>query len=401
LAKLALVLALVAQLGAATPSESPSRPDPRAVFDAATALVKGNFYDKTLRGLPWDHLTAEARASLRPNSGDDELKVAVNGLLSRLQASHTEFYSDRDQAYWALRGIFSHRLKGHPVRQVGAWFERSGDKWFVRNVFEGSEAAAAGILPGDEVVSADGEPLQPVVSFRTLKAALGVRLEIRRSPTALPRSIHVETAFRSYQEIMLLATKRSARIYSRGGRKVGYFHLWAGTHREFLRALKHAAHAYEKQADALVLDLRDGFGGAGPEYVEPFERMSDGDSPLPEKHRFGKPLVVLVNGGTRSGKEWVAYLLKKAGRTLVGTTTRGYFLAARPYVLGEARYLLYLAVSNAGPPGVEIEGKGVIPDVEVPFDFHYSAGADPQLERALAVAAEQAKARLTRLLPQR
>jgi carboxyl-terminal processing protease len=35
---------------------------------------------------------------------------------------------------------------------------------------------------------------------------------------------------------------------------------------------------------------------------------------------------------------------------------------------------------------------GVTPDVEVPFDLRYAAGADPQLEKALEVAAGRARA---------
>lgn len=376
----------------ASASESPAAaPHSLAVFDRAMRIVEANFYDRSLRGLPWDRLAAEERKTLTPSSSEAELKASVNRLLDRLNASHTQFYSDGDQTFWALRSIFSHKIKGSPLRQIGAWFDRQDGKWFVRNVLEGSPAHDAGILAGDEIVEADGQPLEPVRSFRTLHAARGVRLTVRRSPQAATQSIHVATEFKSFQEAMLTATRKSERLLRHKGRTIGYFHLWSGTHERFLEALRHAAGTFETKADAVVLDLRDGFGGAHPGYVEPFEVLTeDESSPMPVRHRFTKPVVVIVNEGTRSGKEWVAFLFKKAGRTLVGTTTKGAFLAGRPYLLGEGKYLLYLAVKGTGPLGVDIEGKGVAPDIEVPYHLPYSAGADPQLERAIAEAHRQA-----------
>jgi len=39
--------------------------------------------------------------------------------------------------------------------------------------------------------------------------------------------------------------------------------------------------------------------------------------------------------------------------------------------------------------GERLEGRGVAPDIEVPFDFRYADGADPQLDRALEVLSRQ------------
>ncbi len=44
---------------------------------------------------------------------------------------------------------------------------------------------------------------------------------------------------------------------------------------------------------------------------------------------------------------------------------------------------LFLAVQSCLIDGVNLEGTGVSPDVEVPFDVRYCAGHDAQLEKAL------------------
>jgi carboxyl-terminal processing protease len=46
-------------------------------------------------------------------------------------------------------------------------------------------------------------------------------------------------------------------------------------------------------------------------------------------------------------------------------------------------------MSESRVDGERLEGRGVAPDIEVPFDFRYAAGRDPQLERALEVLSGQ------------
>jgi carboxyl-terminal processing protease len=67
---------------------------------------------------------------------------------------------------------------------------------------------------------------------------------------------------------------------------------------------------------------------------------------------------------------------------LVGERTAGGVLFGTPICLGDGS-LLWLAVMGARVDGEVLEGVGVAPDVEVPFDLRYAAGADPQLDRAV------------------
>ena len=48
---------------------------------------------------------------------------------------------------------------------------------------------------------------------------------------------------------------------------------------------------------------------------------------------------------------------------------------------------LYLAVLEGRVDGERLEGVGVAPDIEVPFDVRYANGQDPQLDRAIEVIA--------------
>jgi C-terminal processing protease CtpA/Prc len=144
-----------------------------------------------------------------------------------------------------------------------------------------------------------------------------------------------------------------------------------------------------QNADGLILDMRCRHGGAPPDAAETFIgitpelEMTGRSGTRIANFRYRKPLIGLIDGGTRSGMEVLAYSLKKAGVTLVGTNTAGAFLGGSPFLLEDGS-LLYLAVMNATIDGRTLEGVGVSPNVTVPYDKLYSHGQDPQLQAALA-----------------
>ena len=153
-----------------------------------------------------------------------------------------------------------------------------------------------------------------------------------------------------------------------------------------------------KDVDAVIWDLRDGWGGmAQPGILDVFDprgptmtvtnRAGETNS---INVKWRKPVVLLINGGTRSAKEILAYGFKKYGfGPVVGTRTKGDVLAARAFMLSDGS-LLELAVDEVRVDGERLEGAGVAPTVEVPFTLEYSNGADPQLDRAVEIAAEAA-----------
>jgi carboxyl-terminal processing protease len=101
---------------------------------------------------------------------------------------------------------------------------------------------------------------------------------------------------------------------------------------------------------------------------------------------YDRPLVVLINEGTRSGKESLAYQFRQGDRaTVVGTTTAGAFTAGRGLLTDPAQpYFLFLASAEPRLDGQVIEGVGVAPHVAVPYRVT-ADGDDPQLARALEI----------------
>jgi carboxyl-terminal processing protease len=265
---------------------------------------------------------------------------------------------------------------------------------FVTGVIEGAPAHAAGVLLGDEIVFADNRPFRPVGSFRA-KVGSPVALEVRRASGAAPITISVSPADLHPNEMFLRGLKESARIIAADKAKIGYVHVWSYASRRIQSALEDLmSDGPLKDADALVWDLRGGWGGAQPQYLDLFNPRSptmqvkdrNGETGFVDV-KWRKPVAALINEGTRSGKEVLAYGFKeyRLGE-LVGHRTEGAVLAATAFLIGDDGLLL-LAVEDVLVDGQRLEGVGVTPTIEVPFDSRYAAGGDPQLDRAVQVLA--------------
>jgi len=186
--------------------------------------------------------------------------------------------------------------------------------------------------------------------------------------------------------------KASARLVQVGGRRIGYVRVWCYAGYAYQRELERLlAEGTLKDADALVWDLRDGWGGAVPQYLDLFNARAptmqvtdrNGASEF-EDVKWRKPVAMLVNGGTRSGKEVLAYGFKKYRLgEVIGTRTEGAVLGATAFLIGGG--LLLLAVDDVLIDGVRLEGVGVRPTIEVQPSPTYAAQGDPPLDRALAV----------------
>jgi carboxyl-terminal processing protease len=273
---------------------------------------------------------------------------------------------------------------------VGIFTQRIADKTFISGLLDGFPAAKAGLRVGDELLAADGTPYHPIRSLMA-KVNREVTLQVRRSHDGPPHDVVVVPQQIKPNEAFLKAMQESARVIHTHGVAIGYIHVWSYAGVQYQRLLEHEVFSGTlKEAEALVLDLRDGWGGAQAQYLDLF--IAQGPTvTMVDRHgdvsvanvKWRKPVVILVNGGTRSGKEILAYGFKKYGLgEVIGTRTAGAVLAARAFLLSDGSLLL-LAVNDVFVDGQHLEGVGVTPTIEVPFPVEYAQGQDPQLERAL------------------
>jgi carboxyl-terminal processing protease len=408
-----LALAAIGALGARPASaETASQPHEgpaashQADFDQVWELVRDRFYDRRLNGLDWPEQRLRFRPDAASARSQEDAAVVINAMLAKLGASHTHYYTPEDPAYYQLADIFVFALEHRGLERVfpkgevsypgiGVFTEADNQgRRFVTGVIEGAPAHAAGVLLGDEIMSADARPFLPVGSFRG-KVGSPVSLEIRRASGAAPIAISVSPADLRPNEMFLRGLKESARVIATDKARIGYVHVWSYASHRMQSALEDLmSDGPLKDADALVWDLRGGWGGAQPQYLDLFNPRAPTMKITGRNGETGfvgvkwrKPVAALINEGTRSGKEVLAYGFKeyRLGE-LVGHRTEGAVLAATAFLIGDDGLLL-LAVEDVLVDGQRLEGVGVTPTIEVPFDSRYAAGGDPQLNRAIQVLA--------------
>jgi carboxyl-terminal processing protease len=400
LSMLQIATALVAMGAAPRPSTAVD-----STLQEISRIINERFYSKsTLDRSGWERAVTAAADALRQSHTPPERERILASLVQTLQTSHTQYLPRSSPTFWELTAVFEDsfqwlpeqcdvkRLPPLPIQleSIGVFWKYLEGRWYVGAVLKGSPADRGGLRLGDEIVLADGRPFEPVGSFSG-KSEKMVRLSVRRTRAGPEFPIDVLPAVMRPQRAFLDEIAASARLFVKGETRIGYVRVlsWAGE--DFQQALHGAvAKLNADGANAFVLDLRDGQGGAAPHFVSildptvPSIETTDRDG---RSNRFDavirKPAVLLVNRGTRSGKEVVAYAAKKHGlATLMGERTAGAVLTGTPFCLSDGS-LLYVAVRGSRTDGEVLEGRGVEPDRIVPFDIRYAGGTDIQLETAL------------------
>lgn len=380
----------------------------QATLNEVWQEVNDHFFDPNFNGVDWKAKRQEYENQLKAVQSLEEASVVINQMLSELKTSHTQFYTQQEPAYYQLLGIFNRGSFRKQLERIfpngkldytgiGIFTKDINGKTFISGIIDGTPAAKSGLKVGDEVIAVDGKPYQPIQSFAD-KAEKEVKVSIQQSPdsksrkdlTVIPRTLNPDTLF-------LEAMRQSIQIIERNSKKIGYVHIWSYAGDQYQQLLvEEIGFGKLKDTEGLILDLRDGWGGAEPNYLNIFNKqvpeltqMARDGAKRTIDQQWRKPVVIVVNNGSRSGKEILAYGFKKYGiGKLIGTKTAGAVVGGSPFLLDDGN-LLYLAVVDVWVDGERLEGKGVIPDIEVPFPLEYAQGKDPQFNKAVDVLLEQ------------
>ena len=402
-----ITLVFLLMIGLVAPAAAEVAPHQKpdiAVFDEVWRLVDQHFYDRDFRGHDWKALRDRYRplAEAAPDA-DSEAQI-ISDMLAELGASHTARYRQNDPAYYQLVDIFAGSLRrelrglfpnGVRYPGIGLFTRQIDDKLFVSGTIAGLPAEKADILVGDEIVDIDGKPFAAVGSFEG-KVGQTVTVHVRRAAGGEILPIAIRPVWIEPADDFENAMSDGARIIESGDRKIGYVRIWSYAGSRYQDRLEALIAGRLADVDALIWDLRDGWGGAQPYYLDIFSKLGPtmeltdrgGDREFVNV-KWRKPVALLINGGSRSGKEVLAYGFKKyqVGE-VIGTQTAGALLAGRAYLLDDDSLLL-LAVNDVAVDGERLERVGVAPTIEVPFPLEYAAGKDPQIDKAVEVLTRQ------------
>lgn len=325
-----------------------------------------------------------------PESGQNDLRyAALEGMTRSLNDCHTFFLRPRrSEALSELRG-------GRSLAGVGIQV-LNGRPDLVREVLSGSPAEAAGVRPGDRIVSINGVAvggLAHEVVEDLLRGDPGspVRLGVRRPPAGEILWFDLERAQVAFRPV-------ESRLLEEG---IGYIRIRVFSSGGAVREGVAAALSRFEAAGlrAWVLDLRDNPGGDRDlgldglfidEGVAELTLLRGGG--LESQEAMGdafpeRPMAVLVNQGTASVAEIFAAMLQDYGRARVfGVTTArcAGFVHLAPLPDGGT---LGVTIGHSLTPLSQepLYRTGVVPDEVLQQTIDdLAAGRDPVLARALA-----------------
>ena len=356
------------------------------VWRRTEAAVRGRYYARTERKDQMEALLAKYGPIASGAKSRNEFRDDVVRMIEEFGDSHFDFLTPSDQGFYTLHELVP---GGSAVKmpEIGAWFASTPDGYKVQMVLEGMAAEKAGVKVGDLVKSVDGQPFTPVDSLRP---RIGKEAEFTVVREGKESSVKMTVEESAGMEMFLQASRNSGRIIERDGKKYGYFHLWTMAADSFKNALSSFVYGRCMQTDGFILDIRDGFGGRPEGYADPFFRpeakmeWSVGTTSVPNYFGYQRPLALIIDNGSRSAKEVLAFILKKSKRaTLVGRPTGGRVLGTSPFMIGDWA-VFEIPIVDVIVDGVRLEGRGVDPDFLV-LDPADKDGKDLDVEKALEV----------------
>ena len=369
--------------------------DKAAVFNEVSNLVAEHFYKQDFDEQKWADRCQANRQTCLAAETHDEFANGINSLLVSLNASHTRYFSKLDTRRYQLLGIF------HPLfpERKSQFFQYDGigistirwkEKHVVVAVFDGFPANKAGLKYGDVILEVDDQTFQPVLSFVGKNSC---RIKLRRGSEE--KEVVVPVTKLDGRELFRKAMQESISVRSHRGKSIGYIHVWSYAGSQYQEILRDAIlWGKLSSCDALILDLRDGWGGADINYLnlfrKPIAQISSSSrtaDPMNFTGVWNKPVTVLTNQRSTSGKELFAYGFKKLNLgKIVGEKTAGAVVGGRCFLLSNGD-VLYLAVLDVRVDGMRLEHVGVEPDIKVARPLDSATPVDPQIQAALDLLA--------------
>jgi carboxyl-terminal processing protease len=344
----------------------------KAATSAATSATNADTYTQlNLFGNVFERI----RTDYVEKPDDSKLvEGAINGMVTSLDP-HSRYMNE---AAWRDMQETTHGEFG------GLGIEVTMEDGLVKVVspMDGTPAARAGILSGDFITYIDGDAVQGLSLEQAVNKMKGpvhtsTKLKIERKGMDKPLDVSIE------REIIQVRAVTSHTV----GDDIGYIRISSFNEQTTEGLHKAVADIAKKipqdKLAGYIVDLRNNPGGLLDQAVSVVstflprgEVVSTRGRTPEETQRYtakggdmtkGKPVVVLINGGSASASEIVAGALHDHKRaTLIGTRSFGKGSVQTIIPLGTGNGALALTTARYfTPSGHSIQALGVSPDIEV------------------------------------
>lgn len=357
--------------------QNPSPTTQSTEQDKADDLAKDNVADKGV--LPLDDLRTFADVFDRIKKAyvedvDDKtlLENAIQGMLSELDP-HSAYL--KPEAFRDLQISTTGEFGGLGI-EVGM------ENGYVKVIspIDDTPADKAGVMAGDLIIKLDETQIKGMSLGEAIKLMRGeigepIKLTIIRKGVQTPIEITVVRA-----AIQVQSVKRALLESGIGYVRLSQFQINTG--KDMVKAIDKLTKENKGPLQGLVLDLRNNPGGvlqAAVDVTDAFVekglvvytkgRVADAQmkfSATPGDKLDGKPVIVLINGGSASASEIVSGALQDHKRAIVmGTQSFGKGSVQTVLPLHNNRAVKITTARYYTPNGRSIQAKGIVPDIKV------------------------------------
>lgn len=344
-------------------------------FALSPLKAEGSMGAETFRQLDlFGNVFERVRADyVEPVDDAQLIDSAINGMLSGLDphSSYLNAKNYRDMQV-QTKGEFG-----------GLGIEVTMEDGLVKVVtpIDDTPAARAGVRAGDIITGLDGEPIQGLSLNEAVDKMRGpVNTQI--SLTLVRKDVKEPITVKLTRDIIRIQS-----VKSRAEGNVGYVRITAfneQTQEGVDKAVANLQRKIGKPLIGYVLDLRNNPGGlldqavgVSDDFLNDGEIVSTRGRKAEDIERYnarrgditgGKPVIVLINGGSASASEIVAGALQDHKRaTVVGTRSfgKGSVQTIIPLGGGLEGAIRLTTARYYTPSGRSIQAKGIDPDIEV------------------------------------
>jgi carboxyl-terminal processing protease len=343
------------------------------VFSKARAAASDTYRQLNLFGDIFEHVRAQYVEKV-----DDAklIEAAINGMLTSLDP-HSAFLDIKNfrDMQTQTRGEFG-----------GLGIEVTLEEGVVKVIspIDNTPAARGGVQPNDLITHLDGDPVKGLTleqAVDKMRGPVNTAITLRITRKGVEKPVEIKLV----REVISI---RNARWKIEDD--VGYIRLTSFQGERTIEQLRQAVKEIKEKipADKLkgyILDLRNNGGGLLDQAIAVSDAFLDRGEIVSTRGRTdgstrhnartgdltdGKPLIVLINGGSASASEIVAGALQDHKRaTLLGSRSFGKGSVQTVIPIGNFGALKLTTARYYTPSGRSIQAKGIQPDIELVQDL--------------------------------